>query len=68
MKRNIFLYVILSLFAITTITGCDGRSDNDMPEHAIRIETAEVTAITSDNAISGGRIIGETQTVKEFGI
>ena len=68
MKRNIFLYIILSLFTITTATGCDGRSDNDMPEHAIRIETAEVTAITSDNAISGGRTIGETQTVKEFGI
>lgn len=39
-----------------------------MPDSAIRVETAEVTAITSENAISGGRIIGETQAVKEFGI
>ena len=68
MKRNIFLYAVLSLFTVTTATGCDERSDNPMPDNAIRVETAEVTAITSDNAISGGRIIGETQAVKEFGI
>ena len=37
---------------------------NPMPDSAIRVETAEVTAITSENAISGGRIIGETQAVK----
>ena len=61
MKRNIFLYAVLSLFTVTTATGCDERSDNPMPDNAIRVETAEVTAITSDNAISGGRIIGETQ-------
>lgn len=68
MKRNIFLYAVLSLFTVTTATGCDERSDNHMPDSAIRVETAEVTAITSENAISGGRIIGETQAVKEFGI
>ena len=68
MKQNIFFYAVLSLFTVTTATGCDERSDNPMPDNAIRIETAEVTAITSDNAISGGRIIGETQAVKEFGI
>ena len=68
MKRNIFLYAVLSLFTVTTATGCDERSDNPMPDNAIRVETAEVTAITSDNAISGGRIIGETQAVREFGI
>ena len=68
MKRNIFLYAVLSLFTVTTATGCDERSDNPMPDSAIRVETAEVTAITSENAISGGRIIGETQAVKEFGI
>lgn len=68
MKRNIFLYSVLSLFTVTTATGCDERSDNPMPDSAIRVETAEVTAITSENAISGGRIIGETQAVKEFGI
>ena len=68
MKQNIFFYAVLSLFTVTTATGCDERSDNPMPDDAIRVETAEVTAITSDNAISGGRIIGETQAVKEFGI
>lgn len=68
MKQNIFFYAVLSLFTVTTATGCDERSDNPMPDNAIRVETAEVTAITSDNAISGGRIIGETQAVKEFGI
>lgn len=68
MKRNIFLYAVLSLFTVTTATGCDERSDNPMPDSAIRVETAEVTAITSENAISDGRIIGETQAVKEFGI
>ena len=39
-----------------------------MPDSAIRVETAEVTAVTSDNAISGGQVIGEMQTVTEFGI
>ena len=68
MKRNIFPYAVLSLFTVTTATGCDERSDNPMPDSAIRVETAEVTAITSENAIAGGRIIGETQTVTEFGI
>lgn len=54
MKRNIFLYAVLSLFTVTTATGCDERSDNPMPDSAIHVETAEVTAVTSDNAISGG--------------
>lgn len=48
MKRNIFLYSVLSLFTVTTATGCDERSDNPMPDSAIRVETAEVTAITSE--------------------
>ena len=51
MKRNIFLYAVLSLFTVTTATGCDERSDNPLPDNAIRVETAVVTAITSDNAI-----------------
>ena len=68
MKQHIFLYAVLSLFTVTTAAGCDERSDSPIPDNAIRVETAEVTAITSDNAISGGRIIGETQAVKEFGI
>ena len=64
MKQNIFLYAVLSLFTITTATGCDKH----LADYAIRVETAEVTAIASDNAISGGRIIGEKQVVTEFGI
>lgn len=68
MKRNIFLYMALSLFTITTATGCDERMDNPMPGNTIRVVTAEVTAVTSDNAISGGQVIGETQTVTDFGI
>ncbi len=38
------------------------------PDAGIRVKTAEVTAIAADNALSGGRVIGETQTVTEFGI
>lgn len=68
MKQNIFLYAVLSLFTITTATGCDKHSENTLSDYAIRVETAEVTAIASDNAISGGHIIGETQMVTEFGI
>lgn len=68
MKRNILLYMALSLLTVTTATGCDERMDNPMPGNTIRVETAEVTAVTSDNAISGGRVIGETQTVTDFGI
>lgn len=30
MKRNIFLYIILSLFTITTATKCDGGSNNEL--------------------------------------
>ena len=67
MKQHIFLYAVLSLFTVTTATGCDERPDSPMPDNAIRVETAEVTAITSNNAISGGRIIN-AQTIKEFGI
>lgn len=68
MKQSRFLYMVLSLFTITTATGCDKHSESTSPGYAIRVETAEVTAIASDNAISGGRIIGETQAVTEFGI
>lgn len=68
MKQNIFLYAVLSLFTITTATGCDKHSESTLSDYAIRVETAEVTAIASDNAISGGRIIGEKQVVTEFGI
>ena len=57
----------LSLFIGASATGCTD-SDGAEPNSGIRVETAEVTAITSDNALSGGRVIGETETVTEFGI
>ena len=68
MKKKIFPYIALTLLAVTTTTGCDGHSENPMPDNAIRVTTAEVTAITSENAISGGQVAGEVQTVSEFGI
>ena len=57
----------LSLFIGASATGCTD-SNGAEPNSSIRVETAEVTAITSDNALSGGRVIGETETVTEFGI
>ena len=57
----------LSLFIGVSATGCTD-SDGAEPNSSIRVETAEVTAITSNNALSGGRVIGETETVTEFGI
>lgn len=67
MERNILFYMASSLCIVTTAAGCTD-SGNTAPDAAIRVETAEVTAIDSDNALSGGRVIGETQTVTEFGI
>lgn len=58
---------ILPLFLSTSVAGCSGNDSTTL--HAdIRVETAEVTAITADNAICGGRVIGDTQTVTELGI
>lgn len=57
----------LSLFIGVSATGCTD-SDGAEPNSSIRVETAEVTAITYNNALSGGRVIGETETVTEFGI
>lgn len=68
MKRNIIFYAVLSLSTVTTIIGCDEASDNPMPDDTIRVETAEVTAITSNNVISGGRVLDGIQAIKEFGI
>lgn len=68
MKKKIFPYIALTLLAVTTTTGCVGHSEDPMPDNAIRVTTAEVTAITSENAISGGQVAGEVQTVSEFGI
>ena len=56
MKRNIIFYAVLSLSTVTIIIGCDEASDNPMPDDTIRVETAEVTAITSNNVISGGGV------------
>ena len=65
--KPLIIFSVLSLFIGTSATGCTD-SDGTEPSGGTRIETAEVTAITSDNALSGGRIIGETQVVTEFGI
>ena len=65
--KPIIISLILSLFIGASATGCTD-SDGAEPNSSIRVETAEVTAITSDNALSGGRVIGETETVTEFGI
>lgn len=51
----------LSLFIGASATGCTVANGAE-PNSSIRVETAEVTAITSDNALSGGRVIGETET------
>lgn len=65
--KQIIISFISSLFICTSVTGC--TNDDDVASNVdIRIETNEVTAITSDNALSGGRIIGETETITEFGI
>lgn len=64
--KSVLQYVLSSLFCIAAV-GCDG-SRNGMPEGDIRVETAEVTAIASDSALSGGRVVGATRAVTEFGI
>lgn len=66
MKRFIASFV-LPLIVCTSATGCTDSGDA-APDAGIRVETAEVTAVASDNALSGGRVIGETQTITEFGI
>lgn len=67
--KSTILSSILSLLVSATATGCaDNDSTAVFPDAGIRVETAEVTAIASDNALSGGSVIGETQTVTEFGI
>lgn len=58
--KPIIISLILSLFIGASATGCTD-SDGAEPNSSIRVETAEVTAITSDNALSGGRVIGETE-------
>ena len=65
--KQLIISSVLSLFIGTSATGCTDNNGTE-PNDGIRIETAEVTAITSNNALSGGRIIGETGTVPEFGI
>lgn len=65
--KPIIISLILSLFIGASATGCTD-SNGAEPNSGIRVETAEVTAITSNNALSGGRVIGETETVTEFGI
>lgn len=65
--KQLIISFISSLFICTSVTGCT-NDDDVAPNVDIRIETNEVTAITSDNALSGGRIIGETKSVAEFGI
>lgn len=65
--KKIFASFVLPLIVSTTATGCTDSGDA-APDAGIRVETAEVTAVASDNALSGGRVIGETQTIMEFGI
>ena len=67
--KSTILSSILSLLVSATAASCaDNDSTAVFPDAGIRVETAEVTAIASDNALSGGSVIGETQTVTEFGI
>ena len=65
--KQIVASFILPLFLGTTTAGCSDNGSS-APDAGIRVKTAEVTAIAADNALSGGRVIGETQTVTEFGI
>lgn len=65
--KPLIIFSVLSLFIGTSATGCTD-SDGTEPSDCIRIETAEVTAIASDNALSGGSVIGKTQIITEFGI
>ena len=62
--KQLIISSVLSLFIGTSATGCTDNNGTE-PNDGIRIETAEVTAITSNNALSGGRIIGETGTVPQ---
>ncbi|MGN0053205.1 MAG: hypothetical protein ACI378_03960 [Bacteroides sp.] len=65
--RQMIISLTLSLFIGVSATGCTD-SDGAEPNSSIRVETAEVTAITYNNSLSGGRVIGETEIVTEFGI
>lgn len=55
-------------FIVAAATSCDDNDSVASSGYGIRVETAEVTAIASDNALSGGSVIDETQSVMEFGI
>lgn len=64
--RLIIASFILS-FVVAAATSCDDNDSVASSGYGIRVETAEVTAIASDNALSGGSVIDETQSVMEFG-
>ena len=55
------------LLAVNMATACENTEENEWG-NAVTVETIVTTDITSTSAISGGRILGNTESITAFGI